>query len=96
MLSSKTLSSVTVPPSFTTTPRDQTVKEGDETTFHCNATGNPSPKIAWIKDGKTVAQGDTLSFKANRNHSGKYWCLAENGLDVNINASALVDVQCKF
>lgn len=44
----------------------------------------------------TVGQGDTLGFKANRNDSGKYWCLAENGLDVNINASASLDVQCKL
>ena len=40
--------------------------------------------------------GDTLSFTVNRNQSGRYWCEAENGLGVKLNASALLDVQCKF
>ena len=90
------LAPVTVPPSFEQTPIDQTAQEGDEVTFHCRATGNPAPTITWLKDGKTVDQGDTLNFKVNRNDTGKYWCTADNGLDVNINASALLDVQCKL
>ena len=54
------------------------------------------PKISWIKDGEAVASGDTLSFiNTNRNQSGKYWCLAENGLNLTVNASADLDVQCK-
>ncbi|XP_020621934.1 hemicentin-1-like isoform X3 [Orbicella faveolata] len=84
---------VQFPPSFTTTPIDQTVQEGNGATFHCRATGNPTPTITWLKDGKTVGQGDTLNMKVSRNHTGKYWCTADNGLDVNINASALLDVQ---
>ena len=88
---------VTDLPSFTSTPTNQTVKEDTEATFHCTATGNPTPKITWIIDGKTVAQGDTMSFDAGRSQSGKYWCLAENGLEKGqINASAYLDVQCKY
>lgn len=90
------ISSFTVPLSFITTPRDQTIEEGDEGTFLCKATGNPAPKTMWHKDGKTVATGDTLNFTVNRNQSGRYWCSAENGLGVKLNASALLDVQCKF
>ena len=41
-------------------------------------------------------EGDTLSIESNRSHSGKYWCLAENGLNVTVNASANLDVLCKF
>ena len=92
----RVLSFVTVHMSFTTIPSDQTIREGDKTTFHCTATGNPIPKITWLKDGRTVATGNTLSFTANRSQSGRYWCLANNGLDLKINASALLDVQCKF
>ena len=84
-----------VAPSLIATPADQTVIEGAKATFHCNTTGNPTPKITWIKDGKTVARGETLSFETNRNQSGKYWCLAENGLNSTVNASANLDVQCK-
>ena len=84
------------PPSFTIEPSDQIVKEFEDTVFLCNATGNPAPKITWMKAGKTVAHGDTLSFSANKSDSGKYWCSAENGLGLAINTSASLDVQCKF
>ena len=90
------LSSVTVPVSFTSTPVNQIVREGEETTFHCTATGNPTPVITWLKDEKTVASGETLTFTASRNYSGHYLCSAENGLGVKINASADLEVQCKI
>lgn len=96
MLLNYDLSSVTVPVSFISTPVDQTVRAGDETTFHCTATGNPTPVITWIKDGKTMTSGETLTFTASRDHSGQYLCSAENGLGVNINASAHLEVQCKI
>ena len=85
-----------VPPSFTTKPVDQTVNEGDETNLLCTADGNPVPTIKWIKDGMTVGTGDILTLETKRNHSGKYWCTAENGLDAQINASAKLNVQCKY
>ena len=43
-----------------------------------------------------MATGEMLSFEANRNNSGKYWCSADNGLSAAANASANLDVQCKF
>ena len=86
---------LSVAPSLITTPADQIVLESATATFHCNATGNPTPEIKWIKDGKTVAKGNTMTFEANRTHSGKYWCLAENGLNMTVNASANLDVQCE-
>ena len=63
--------------------------------FHCTATGNPTPKITWTKDGRTVGEGDTLSIKTNRNHAGIYLCSAENGLNSTVSTSANLDVQCK-
>jgi len=87
---------ISVPLSFTTIPINQTVNEDDQAVFRCAATGNPTPKITWIKDGKPVGEGNPLSLDTNRNHSGKYWCSAENGLGLAINASAYLDVQCKY
>ena len=84
-----------VPPSLVTTPVNQTIMEGTTATFHCTVTGNPVPKITWTMNGKTVGSGETLSFETNRNQSGKYWCSANNGLDVIANASANLDVLCK-
>ena len=70
--------------------------EGDRATFHCEASGNPTPTIKWIRDGRTVATRETLSFKTKRNDSGKYWCLADNGLNLTVNASVYLDVQCEW
>ena len=86
---------VSVAPSLVTTPVDQTVLESATIALYCNATGNPTPKITWIRDGKIVVKGNTLSFEVNRTHSGKYWCLAENVLN-STNASANLDVWCKY
>nr|XP_058952493.1 uncharacterized protein LOC131779909 isoform X2 [Pocillopora verrucosa] len=82
-----------VPLSFASRPTNQTVIEGTNTTFHCTATGNPTPTITWMKDGKFVAEGHTLSFETSRNDSGKYWCLATNGLGDTINTTVNLDVQ---
>jgi len=86
---------ITVPPTLTTQPTDKAVIESTVATFHCNATGRPVPKITWTKDGKTVSTESTLSFVADRNHSGEYWCSADNGLNTTANASAYLDVLCK-
>ena len=64
--------------------------------FHCNATGNPTPKIRWIKDGKNVGEEDTLFFVTKRNDSGRYWCLADNGFNATVKAIAYLNVQCEY
>ena len=87
--------SIVVPPSCTVRLNYQTVIEGNVATFHCDATGNPTPKITWMKDGMTVGQGDTLSFEANRTQSGYYWCSAQSTFNTTANASSYLDVHCK-
>lgn len=96
MLSFLCLYCVTDAPSFAVKPTNKTITEGSSVVFTCDATGNPIPEITWFKDGKTVAKGKKLMFVTNRNQSGEYWCLAANGLNVTANASASLDVQCKY
>ena len=80
-----------------TKPRNQTVIENETAIFYCNASGNPTPSITWVKDGTTVGTGNTLRFDTTwRHQSGRYWCKAENGLNVTIKASADLNVQCKY
>ena len=81
---------------MTLSPKDQTIMEGTTATFFCNATSDPTSKITWTKDGKTVGEGDTLSFVTERNQSGEYWCSADNGLTSTLNASVNLDVQCEY
>lgn len=82
-------------PYFTRQPTDHSVMEGHEAMFYCTASGNPSPIMTWYKDGKIVDTGETLKFLAFKNHPGKYWCSADNGLGSPINTSAELNVQCR-
>ncbi len=40
------------PPSFTITPTDTTVNEGEKAMFHCQALGSPHPHIRWVHNGE--------------------------------------------
>ena len=77
-------------------PSNQTINETDTVTFVCNISGNSAPVIKWYKDELTVGTGDTLSFPVFRNQSGYYWCSADNGLNVTVNASAYLNVHCEY
>ena len=82
--------------SFTSAPTNKTVNETETVTFSCSASGNPTPNMTWLKDGHTLAYGDTLSFPVYRNQSGHYVCSADNGLNVTVKASAYLEVQCMY
>ncbi|XP_067024144.1 fibronectin type III domain-containing protein-like isoform X2 [Acropora muricata] len=84
---------VNVRPGFVSKPTNQRVREGDEVTLNCSASGYPIPVIRWIRNGQTKKTGETLSFIARRDDSGKYWCKVDNGLGPAIVAEALLDVQ---
>ena len=72
--------------------------EGDNTTLHCNATGNPVPDVAWIRKetNEIVSSNNMLHIPdVKRNQSGDYECLAWNGIGNNSTSSCFVDVHCK-
>ncbi|XP_075870368.1 leucine-rich repeats and immunoglobulin-like domains protein 1 [Nelusetta ayraudi] len=51
--SSKARLVVNVLPSFVKTPRDSTIRTGQNARLECAAEGHPAPQIAWQKDGGT-------------------------------------------
>ena len=94
------------PPVIEDKPTNKTVNEGNNVTFQCRATGNPSPTLSWTKDGSTINQNsnntvlsqdnETLTItNVKRGDAGKYVCNAKNKID-SISASAYLDVQCKY
>ena len=85
-----------VAPALIIKPTDQNITEGNKVTLQCSASGKPVPEIRWIKDDEVVGEGETLNFDALRNRSGEYWCIADNGLNDTVDASAYLDVQCKY
>ena len=68
-------------PSITTNPSSVTVQLYDRIALSCSAAGNPTPSIAWYKDGKPIegpqAIGDVFVIpEATPNKRGLYHCEA--------------------
>ncbi len=57
-----TVTTVTVPPSFTTQPQSQSAISGDTVVFSAAATGQPAPTYQWQKNGSNIpgATGSSL------------------------------------
>lgn len=72
------------------------VIEDKRVTFYCNATGNPSPEVAWIRSGEVLVKDSAYVISAiNRSQKGIYECMAWNGIGDNSTSNCTVDVQCK-
>lgn len=85
-----------VPPKAIIHKCPTTVTEENIATFNCSATGNPSPKVAWIRSGEVMMEGGAYEISAiHRRQKGIYECMAWNGIGNNSTASCTVDVQCK-
>ena len=91
---------------FETKPKNETVNEGSNVTFLCNATSNPSPTLSWTKDGNLINQSfnnivlsqDSQTLTINnvqRDDAGIYVCNATNNVN-SVSASAYLNVQCKY
>lgn len=95
------LSLLTVYPRFLTQPKNTTAYVKDHIWLHCNASGDPKPKISWSKD---VEGGDkldpnrfiqhpngTLHIKEVRmSDRGRYYCIAANRAEMKQSKFSLV------
>ena len=92
-------------PSITTDPQGDTVREGENVTLFCNATGDPVLTISWTRNGSLVVTSARISFSddnekltitnVSRTDSGEYLCVAENRVGSDTSNAAKLDVQCK-
>lgn len=82
---------VKAPPSFTRTPSNQNILDGETASFKCKATGYPAPAIAWLKDGNrlpsdgkhvVLPSGTLRILYARKENAGTYECQAINVIGV--------------
>ncbi|KAG5676473.1 putative Mast/stem cell growth factor receptor Kit [Polypedilum vanderplanki] len=89
---------VVVPPDILDFPTstDMIVREGNNVTLRCAATGSPAPTITWRREGGEkimlanetevlTIEGATLNIpRVNRLHMGSYLCIASNGVPPSV------------
>ncbi|KAL3289099.1 hypothetical protein HHI36_003540, partial [Cryptolaemus montrouzieri] len=96
-----------IPPSIggaTYSPTGATVvQEGENVRLHCSATGQPRPRITWLRmDNRPINRGawqdigisgPTLNItRVNRVHMGQYLCIADNGVPPPANQTFILEV----
>ena len=73
--------------------------EGSPVSIACEASGNPLPDVAWIKNGVLESSGKkaaSLKFdNINRTDAGNYTCQANNSVKVTSVDTTIV-VHCKY
>ena len=96
---------ITDRPQITVHPSAVTKPEGSRIILSCNATGNPEPTISWTKDGFSYNNSRTSFSKyykeltiinVTKRDSGKYECVATNGVGGDTSNATLVDIPSKF
>ncbi|XP_055592432.1 lachesin-like [Uranotaenia lowii] len=97
---------VVVPPNIddSVSSSDVIVREGNNLTLRCKATGSPPPSIKWKRDDNTKIaisknvsvldwEGDSLSLsRVSRFDMGAYLCIATNGVPPSVSKRIKVSV----
>ncbi|XP_053614722.1 uncharacterized protein LOC128677716 isoform X2 [Plodia interpunctella] len=92
-----------IPPTFAQDHTRVIVRESDTLRISCNPTGRPEPAVEWRRaDGTAVIQGSWRDASVSghmlnipnvsRWHTGKYVCLANNGMRPPANQTTDVEV----
>lgn len=90
-----------VPLRITLAPvRKAEIEIGKDLMLVCHASGAPTPKITWTKEGFSVnefnATGHFLRFvNASRMTAGSYRCTASNGYGKIATSVTIVSIKCK-
>ncbi|XP_054759020.2 inactive tyrosine-protein kinase 7-like isoform X1 [Lytechinus pictus] len=88
-------------PKITTKPMDVHIRENQEATLHCNATGTPTPTISWTFGNKAISNkqgidllddGSLVINSATTRHNGTYTCRATTVAGIKT-ASATIYVE---
>lgn len=90
---------------------DTTIHEGRNTTLHCSAKGNPTPRIFWRRDdgiaitvrneekisSVDIFNGSSLKLvNVRRDQMSAYLCIAVNGVEPAISKRIFLRVQCEL
>jgi hypothetical protein len=67
------------PPEFIQAPESVEILEGASAAFTCTVRGKPVPKIAWMKDSKTLKKNKSMNIENRENEAT---LLAESDLTV--------------
>ncbi|XP_019884797.1 basement membrane-specific heparan sulfate proteoglycan core protein isoform X13 [Camponotus floridanus] len=78
-----------VEPRITINPPYQQVREGEPVEFRCEATGNPSPQLDWIRVHGSMSPEATFHNgiwnlpAASKNDAAEYKCIARNNVGID-------------
>ena len=94
-------------PAIDTHPQADPVKEGENLTLFCNATGS-SLTISWTKNGSSINPNEDVRIRlspdneqltitnVSRTDNGAYRCVASNKVGNATSNATTVTVRCEF
>ena len=95
------LTFVSVPPTIThRSNKTIDVEEGVNVTLHCDAIGDPTPSVVWVKDDKTLQNSTSTSTlqisRIELRDAGTYVCTAANQAGSTSYSVQVRVVRCKL